>query len=357
MRKFTCILIIFACFLHLCSCKKDAQKTVKTTHDISLNHSLLSFSISGQLIDVSIDTVIHEIHAVVPRSFDLHLLKANFTLANQAIAKVNNTTISTGAAIDFSEPVDFMLVSSDQKSSLTYKVYVETDLQYVGVTGNIIAEKSLNKSYNFYFDQFDGSQYQSINCGPTVATMALKWADSTFAKKPVDARNRIPESGGWWFTSDIQYYLGLDGINSKIDTMDNLAAVVKRHIDNGNLLVLCLDMYGVPQNGIDYQHVQKFYLTSAASWGHFLLVKGYKQTTTNFYLEIYDPYSAMHAYSVITPGQLKGKDRYYVDYSIKFAAAHWWPYVIVVAPMGQVVTSSKFTLNSLHKSIPQARGR
>ncbi|MGZ3767689.1 MAG: hypothetical protein ACXVA2_23700, partial [Mucilaginibacter sp.] len=56
-----------------------------------------------------------------------------------------------------------------------------------GLGSTLTAEKSLNKTYDYYFDHFDGSQYQTVNCGPTVTTMAIKWADSTFLKKPVDA--------------------------------------------------------------------------------------------------------------------------------------------------------------------------
>lgn len=357
MEKRCLILSLFVFVLLFSACKKDSSKVVQKAQGVSLNKDLLTFSIDGQLIGSTIDTVHHEIHAVVSRNADMHKLAANFTLSPGTIAKMSNVTASTGSITDFSQPVDFTLLSEDAKNSLNFKVYVSTDLQYFGVLGHVQAENSLDRGYNFYYDQFDGSQYQGINCGPTVSTMAIKWADSTFTKTPADARARIPESGGWWYTSDIQFYLAQNNINSAVDTLDNVAAVVKKSIDNGNLVIVCLDMFSVPLNEAVYQHVQKFYDTQSAGWGHFLLVKGYKQTDANFYLEIYDPYSNHNKYSVISNGQLKGQDRYYIDYSIKSATSIWWPYAIIVSPKGQTITSSKIKLNSLHKPVPVASGK
>lgn len=357
MRKCCLILSLSIFLLPFSACKKDSSRAVKPAQTVSLNKNLLAFSIDGQLIGATIDTVHHQIHAVVPRAFDMHKLTVNFSLSPGTGVKINNAAAATGIVSDFSQPVNFTLLSADSKTSLNFQVYVNTDLQYFGVLGHIISENSLNRSYAFYIDQFDGSQYQGINCGPTVSTMAIKWADSTFTKTPVDARTRIPEAGGWWYTSDIQFYLAQNNINTAVDTLDNVAAVVKKSIDNGNLVIVCLDMFSVPRNEADYQHVQKFYDTQSAGWGHFLLVKGYKQTDANFYLEIYDPYSNHNKYSVITNGQLKGQDRYYVDYSIKSATSTWWPYAIIVSPKGQTVTSSKIRLNSLHKPVPVASGK
>lgn len=357
MKQHRLILSLFVVVLLFSACKKDSSKAVQTVHGVSLNKDLLTFSIGGQLISTTIDTVRHEIHAIVSRDVDMHQLAASFTLSPGTNARMNNVAASSGSVTDFSQPVDFTLVSADSKNSLNFKVYLNTDLQYFGVLGHIVSENSLNRSYAFYMDQFDGSQYQGINCGPTVSTMAIKWADSTFTKTPADARARIPESGGWWYTSDIQFYLAQNNINSAVDTLDNVAAVVKKSIDNGNLVIVCLDMFSVPLNEAVYQHVQKFYDTQSAGWGHFLLVKGYKQTDANFYLEIYDPYSNHNKYSVITNGQLKGQDRYYIDYSIKSATSVWWPYAIIVSPKGQTITSSKIKLNSLHKTVPVASGQ
>jgi hypothetical protein len=343
--------------LQVLSCKKDSQhQSQKQVR--SFETGLLNFSVNGQLIAADIDTTSNIITFTIPRTLNVHNLTANFSLASQAIATINNNPVNSGTVVDFSKPVILTVESVDKSRLTSFHVNAQTDLQYFGLDGNILTEKSLNKDYEFYFDQFDGSAFQGINCGPTVTTMAIKWADSTFTKKPVDARNQIRSTGGWWYTGDIQTYLNWDGINSKIDTLSNIDSLVKKNIDNNNLLILCLDMFYVPQDILDYQHIQKFYTTDAPSWGHFLLVKGYKQTDVNFYLEIYDPYSDHDTYSVITTNQLKGKDRYYTSFGLKKATDIWWPYTIVVAPKGQqVIASGKLTINSIHKPIPQASGR
>ncbi len=248
----------------------------------------------------------------------------------------------------------FQLVAckKDQKQVITAPTPWEAD----GLGTHLTASKSLNKDYSYYFDQFDGSQYQGINCGPTVTTMAIKWADSTFSKLPVDARNTIPASGGWWYTSDINNYLNMNGINHVIlsFTPSTADAVIETSIDNNNEVILCLDMYYALYNPDPTQHTNKFYVTTAPNWGHFLLVKGYKQVDGKLYYEIYDPYTDHETYADNTP---KGKDRYYLNSTITDATNVWWKYAIVVAPKNQqVVTSNKLQINSI-QTIPVARGQ
>ncbi|MGZ3945861.1 MAG: hypothetical protein ACXVJB_13030 [Mucilaginibacter sp.] len=357
MKKSRYIYLLSVCFLLIFSCKKEARQTTTQQGD-NFKNPLIDFSINGELLMATIDTMKGVITIVIPDATNKTGLTVNFELAAQFSATINNQPVTNGAIIDFSGPVTLTITSADKKHTKSFQVNVENTLQYFGVTGNIVSEKSLNKSYDFYFDQFDGSPSQAVNCGPTVTTMAIKWADSTFTGKPVDARNLIPEGGGWWFTSDIQNYLSRNGIRSNIDTLADVAALVKNSIDNNNLVILCLDMFSVPFNGVQFEHVQKFYQTSGPGWGHFLLVKGYKQTTTNFFLEIYDPYSDGQYYSLITTGQMKGKDRYYVGSDIQQATAVWWPYAIVLAPKGSNVASvNKLTVSSIHKAVPVASGK
>ncbi len=355
MKKLFCLLLIVAV---ASSCKKDAPKVANGSQNIvDLNSSLLNFSVNGQLLSSNIDTVLHTITVVVPRNADRHQLAANFVLKAAVSAKINNVAVSSGAALDLSQPTVFTLVAADQKSTLSFTIDAQTDIQYMGVRGNILASKSLNRSFNYYMDQWDGSTYQSINCGPTTTTMALRWADSTFGGKPVDARNLITENGGWWFTGDAIQYLHLDGVNARIDTLDNVSSVVKSTIDAGNVIILCLDMYYIQPDFLPVQHVEKFYAADNLGWGHFILVKGYIQTDANFYLETYDPYSDNATYTTLTPGQLKGQDRYYIDYDIKLATKNWWPYAILVAPKGKSVLSAHLNINSLHAPVPPGSGR
>ncbi len=323
---------------------------------------MLTFSINGQLFNTNIDTVANNINIILPHTLDLHSLTINFTLAGQVSATVKGAPVSSGATMDLSKLVYFTVISADKKRSTTFLINTQTELVYYGLIGTVITEKSLNKSYSYYFDQFDGSPSQAVNCGPTSSTMAIKWADSTFTKKPVDARNTYEPQGGWWSTRNVTDYLNLNGINNETDTLSNLDSLVKVNIDNNQVIILCLDMYYVSYDDLYYQHLNKFYVTAAPGWGHFILVKGYKQMTSTFYLEVYDPYSqAQEYFPSVIPHEPRGQDRYYTSQDIKTATAVWNPYAMIVAPKGQQVTSStKLQVNSLikpGKPIPIAYGQ
>ena len=344
--------------LQVLSCKKEAQPGQTQQKVQSLENGLVNFSINGQLIAAAIDTTLNTILVTIPDSVNEQKLTANFTLAAQVTASINSSVVSNSFVYDFSNPVSFTVTSADKKRSTTFKVTVQTELQYFGLSGNFVAAKSLNKNYNFYLDQFDGSVFQAINCGPTVSTMAIKWADPAFAETPVYARSQRESQGGWWTTTDVQAYLHDNGISSITDTISNIDSLVKTSIDNNNVVILCLDMYYVPLSSADNQHINKFYQANTLGWGHFLLVKGYKQLQYTFYLEIYDPYSQGETYTTLDVGQLKGKNRYYLDYDISTATQKWWPYAIIASQKGQkVIASTKGRVLNLKKAIPVASGR
>jgi len=361
MRSKIHLLLLSLAMVFAFSCKKDHAGGAPPTQlpkDHTLEKGLVTFSAQGELVPAVIDTTLNTVTITMPDGADLHNIKASFLLGDQVNATINNASVNSGAGIDLSQPLTITVTSADKARSTTFKLVLQTELQYFGIGGDISAQKSQNKGYSFYFDQFDGSAWQAINCGPTVTTMAIKWADPSFSKKPVDARNEILPSGGWWYTSNVQQYLTENGISSKIDTLADVEATVKQTIDDGNLMILCLDMFSVPQNPFIYQHTQKFYYTNAAGWGHFLLVKGYKKASYHFYLEIYDPYSGGATYSTVETDQLMGRDRYYISDDIKNATNIWWPYTIIVAPKGKVLKSTgHLKVNSISNPIPDARGQ
>ncbi|MBS1525512.1 MAG: hypothetical protein JST19_07675 [Bacteroidetes bacterium] len=357
MKRRLAIVVCTAAALFAFSCKKDA-KVVPPASPGSLEGGLTSFSASGQLTDADIDTVYNTVTFVLGDSADYHAVTINFTLAPGVTAKINGYQVQSGNSVDFTKPETLQLSSTDGRRPATFTVTAQTKLQYFGIAGTLTARKSLNRTYNFYMDQFDGSTYEGFNCGPASSSMAIKWADSAFNKTPAYARSIFLDGGGWWHTGDIQGYLTRYGISNGVDTLADVDAVVKKEIDAGNALILCLDMFYVPQNMTAYQHIQKFYQANTVGWGHFILIKGYVKAGNNFYLEAYDPYSDLQTYAIVTPGQLKGKDRYYFDGDIKVATMKWWPYAITVAPKGQVISSLRQPVNfSIHRPVPQASGR
>ncbi|WP_295673708.1 hypothetical protein, partial [uncultured Mucilaginibacter sp.] len=81
---------------------------------------------------------------------------------------------------------------------------------------------------------------------------------------------------------------------------------------------------------------------------------------SNFYIEIYDPYSQGEHYPGFDYIQLKGQDRYYLDKDITKATKNWWPYVITVAQKGHEIEDSNDLQQksiSREKPIPVASGQ
>ena len=205
MKKIYLLLIVQALFA--VSCKKDSPPQTQLVQIYPLTNGILNLSVNGQLMDTQIDTVANTITAVIPDISDIHHLIINFSLASQVNAAINNTNTNSGSTIDVSNPIYLTVTSADKKRSSQFQLIIKKELDYFGLTGNIITEKSLIKNYGFYFDQFDGSASAGVNCGPAVSTMAIKWADSAFTKTPVDARNLYKPAGGWWTTQNVDDYL------------------------------------------------------------------------------------------------------------------------------------------------------
>lgn len=102
---------------------------------------------------------------------------------------------------------------------------------------------------------------------------------------------------------------------------------LKSEIDAGNIVIICLDMFHVDYEKDPEHHVNKFYETNSVGWGHFLVVKGYKEIDGKVFYETYDPYSFSRTYFT---GELKGKDRYYSSTDLNTATNNWWDYAIVI---------------------------
>ena len=185
---------------------------------------------------------------------------------------------------------------------------------------------SNNVNYFWYLDQLNTGTYYSVNCGPTSVTMAIKWVNQDFTKTPQDARNTYRSSGGWWYTSDIVNYLNLYSIHNKTIAMPDVN-LLQNELNSGNIAILCLDMYYIRKQEKDKWHVDKFYTANTKGWGHFIVIKGYKNVDDETFFEAYDPYSMGMKYANDT---LKGLDRYYRQLDLDSAVLNWWSYAIIV---------------------------
>ncbi|HEY4327217.1 MAG TPA: hypothetical protein VGN20_24740 [Mucilaginibacter sp.] len=341
MKNKICLLILFASVL-IQACKKDSKQNPQPTKTTtaSLGSGLLSFSIGNQVINSIIDTSSNVINAVVVDDADYHHMVINFILAANVTATVNGAVVNSGATVDMSKLFYFKISSADGKRSSAFLVNQQRELNYWGLPGNLISGKSLNRSYNFYFDQFAGTTSDNINCALATSTMAIKWADSTFTKTVVDARSMYLTAGEW-SDRNMSDYMNYYGISHEVDSVEdktNIDSLVKTNIDNNRIMIFLVNMYYLTYNSSTYEHVNSFWLESFTGFGHCLLVKGYKQMSDRLYLETYDPYSAHNVY---VPGVIAqepiGQDRYYSSADIKNATAIYSTEAFVIAPKGQQV--------------------
>lgn len=202
-----------------------------------------------------------------------------------------------------------------------------TEIRQWGLGRNLESELSNNVDHEWYMDQMNTGVHSAVNCGPTSATMAIKWFYEEFTGTPEDARNTYVSSGGWWYTNNIIDYLNLHSANNYTIGLHNID-LLRNELDDGNIIILCLDMYQIRRSSVDEWRIDKFYNTNSEGWGHFIVIKGYKVIDGNTLYEVYDPYSFGDSYSDET---LKGKDRHYRSEDLDRATNTWWDYAIVIS--------------------------
>ena len=220
-----------------------------------------------------------------------------------------------------------------------------------GLGRNTEKECSNNVNYEWYIDQINTGQHSYINCGPVCATMAIKWSNQYFSKTPEDARNTYLPEGGWWYTNNIMDYLTDNGTAHYATSLTQICHL-RDQLDNGNIAILCLDMYYVRyQSGKPEWRKDKFYSTPDKDCGHFIVVKGYKIVDGKVWFEVYDPGSLGAKYD---NGTLKGLDRYYSGEDIIQATDVWWKLMIVI---NNPATPSVRSQAIDHSIIVHQRGR
>ncbi len=222
-----------------------------------------------------------------------------------------------------------------------------TQVRIYGLGRELHYSYSNNVNYNWYYDQMNSGSYASVNCGPASVTMAIKWADKNFSKTPEDARNTYRTDGGWWYTNDIINYLNIYSVNNYTIDVDQID-IIRTQLDQGNIVILCLDMYYVRKELKQNWHVDKFYSASTLGWGHFIVIKGYEIVDNEILYEAYDPYSFGMTYPT---DSLKGINRYYRSEDLNSAVINWWKYAIIVTRNELKGTGTGVDINKIiHKS-------
>lgn len=198
----------------------------------------------------------------------------------------------------------------------------------LGIGTHLYQEIDNTVAYDWYFDQDQTGTYSEANCGPTCATMVIKWKDEEWNKSVEYFRRSASEDGSWWKTDQLRDTLNKYGAECvKKNFTEETLKSFKTDLKYGNIAILCLDSYYLDENLTDDGHYGRYYHVEESRAGHFIIVKGYKETDTGLWLEVYDPNGLNAKYP---NGELKGINRYHHINDIFDATNVWWKYYIKV---------------------------
>lgn len=214
----------------------------------------------------------------------------------------------------------------ENESQMEKEILIHEFLTEWGLT-NPIRFKRNDIISQWYFTQKNTGTHSDDNCGPTTATMAVKWYDKDYEGTPEIARQKYKPSGGWWYTDDIINFLDDNFVyNAYIRLEPNLQNLTNE-LEKGNIAILCIDAYYLTPNLINYEYHIDFPYNVEKDFGHFIIVKGFIETNEEFFFEVYDPGS----YHSFNDGSWIGENRYYRRNDIIEATENWWGYAIIVS--------------------------
>jgi hypothetical protein len=335
------------------SCSKKTDQPAA----LSPNADILSFRLFPPHDTVNLTAYNHSVTIHVPDTIASgNNLAALFSLSPGATATVNSTPQTSGVTTNnFETDLTYEVTAADHTTKKNWTVQATNNGYSLDWGLGHFVGKALgnNRNYEWYIDQGYTGPASGYNCGPASVTMAIRWSDSSFTHTAADARAFAYNSGGWWYTSDIDSYLQTNNIpfatvSLAADAMTT-GQILAQEIDNGQIVICCIDMNYVRAAASYNFHVDKFYATTPG-WGHFFVVKGYQRIDGQLFFQIYDPYS----YGLTnSDGTIRGKDRFYRFSDVAAATSGWWNYAIVVGKKGHPLSAgtSRRALNPA--SIPR----
>lgn len=250
------------------------------------------------------------------------------TLHNDKSGYVNFDISANATGKDRSALVEFKYgPDSSKKITISQSAAAKQDFfAEWGLEGSVVQTVSNDRPYNWYIDQGDTGTYSSVNCGPSSATMCAKWFNPEYLAGAEAAREEYSPTGGWWYAKDIDAFLTAHKISYR-KVQFATAETLKNEIANGNIAILNPDMYYFTYNSNNTQRVNKYYQSSGTGSGHYLVVKGFVQTDSKLYFEVYDPWSLGKTYLDMTR---KGMDRYYTGEETLKACQVWYSTLVVI---------------------------
>lgn len=203
---------------------------------------------------------------------------------------------------------------------------------YLLAWGLGLAEESyvtVDRPYEWYLNEAMTGSMGPEDCGPAVATMALKWRNPAYNRTVEEARrwsvDRYGQKG--WYTGCMTEFLDYNSAPYSLVVFKDPAQVEKL-ISQGYLLLVCVNTGYLVPNPDGEKHVGRYYDYAG---GHYLILKGARRVSGELYIEVYDPSNWKDPYR---DGSFKGKNRYLRADQLTIAIANWWGYLILVHPPG-----------------------
>ena len=299
------------CFALSCHKSGVAHSPTRTyTEDSSL--AFLTYGVSGISAQVSFD--FPNIYLRFADSVSAPgNLAASFTVPTSDVVSIaGRTQVSGVTENNFDVPLIYTVRDRDNDSSQWEIVGTNSDYTLSWGLGQWLQlSRSNNRDYNWYIDQATTGTCSMTNCGPTCATMAMMWSDSSFSKSTIDARAYYNDSCQDWNNNLVGIYLATDSVPYSLAPIGDSAAqmrdLFKAQIDSGRIVIVALWMGSIPlaSTGVSNSRVDRF---RTGADDHYIILKGYRQTNLDFFFEVYDPWDFGSVYGDGTP---KGENRFY----------------------------------------------
>jgi hypothetical protein len=295
-----------------CSChKSDISSTPPNNFGEDSSLAFLNYSLAGTGIKdtLSYPNIIVQFSdsVIAPGN-----VVASFSLPSSAAVSVGGVRQVSGVTQNNFDIPFYYTIKNQQNDSSTWEV-IGTNNNYTlpwGLGQWLKLSRSNNRDYNWYIDQGSTGTCSLTNCGPSCVTMVMMWSDSTFTSNVETARNYFNDSCTDWENTLITTYMATDSIPYTLIPIGDSAAqmrdIFKAQLDSGRIIIISLTMGAIPfPTSGPNSRIDRF-LTGDGD--HYIILKGYRQTETDFYWEVYDPWDLGQTYPDGTP---MGKDRYY----------------------------------------------
>lgn len=331
IRKYLWIIAALVLSVLLVSCRDDETKLLND------EATFLTYAVQDPPAETEVSTGEESIRvAFSPGVTDATSVVPEFEVSAGAMVKAGGALQTSGVTAHSMEgPFSYQVTSEDGQLTVEWRV-VPRNNDYTeswGLGGFLKESVSNDRAYDFYIDQGNTGIFSRENCAPTVTVMAARWYDRDFSGTPQGTRHIYHPDGGGWYTYDIDHYLTSNHVPHYFIELSLMPVgtqtILWQKLQEGNIIILCLDMYYLSRSKEPEWRVDKFYDTDAEGWGHCLLAKGCKLIDRKVFIEVHDPYCYGKTYN---DGTLKGKNRYYRVEEIAASAKKSWNYAIVISP-------------------------